>query len=120
MVELKHDLQTMLRDTGREVVEATVRAAEPPDRQLANRVRLGRDVYRRNRRTWKTVATLFGQIRFELTVYQTVERGERCIAPLDHRLGLVAGAASPALADEAARLCADPATRSMLAQRHGI
>lgn len=123
MFEFEHDLQAMLRDAGREVVEATVRAAEPPDRPLPKRVRRGRDEYRRNRRTRKTIATLFGDIRFERSIYQAVERGDRSLAPLDHQLGLVAGVASPALADEAARLSADlpqAATRAVLTRRHAI
>ena len=45
------------------------------------------------------------------------------IAPLEHRLGIVAGAATPALADEAARWQADlpqQQTRTILKQRHGV
>lgn len=84
---------------------------------------MGSCEFRRNRKTNRTVATLFGAITLNRCIYQATERGERSLAPLDHALGIVAGAATPALADEAARLNADLTqqhTRRVLAARHGV
>lgn len=98
----------MLREAGRQTLEYTCNAAEPADEhEHSPRVRRGRREFRRNRRTPNTIATRFGPIVLERMFYQSVEPGERGLAPLERRLGVVAGLATPALADEAARLNAE-------------
>lgn len=122
--EFEHAVEDTVREAGRQTVEFAYNAAEPAGaRQLPPRVQVGSREFRRNRKTNRTVATLFGPIVLNRCIYQAAERGERSLAPLDHALGIVAGAATPALADEAARLNADLTqkhTRSVLAARHGV
>ena len=122
--DFEHEIEAKLREAGRKVVEATYNAAEEEDVQaLPTRVRLAGHEYRRNRKTPRAVATLFGKIRLRRCIYQSSEPGQPGIAPLEHRLGVVAGAATPALADEAARWQADlpqQQTRTILQQRHGV
>lgn len=56
-------------------------------------------VYRRRQRHPNTVATLFGSITINRFLYEPLERGERSIHPLEMRLGIEAGCATPALAE---------------------
>jgi hypothetical protein len=122
--QFEQDVAAELREAGRVTVEWTYNAAEPePAEQLPPRLRLGRREFRRNRKTKNEIATLFGPIVLERTFYQSAEPGEPGLAPLERRLGVVARLATPALADEAARLNADltqQQTRHALATRHGV
>lgn len=122
--QFEQDLQGTLREVGRVTLEYTYNAAEPQDEQeQPPRVRLGRREFRRNRKTPSTVGTLFGSIVLRRCIYQAVEPGEPGLAPLERRLGIVARRATPALADEAARLNADltqQQTRQALEGRHGV
>jgi hypothetical protein len=122
--QFEHDLQGTLREVGRLTLEQTYNAAEPePEHELPSRVRLGRREFRRNRQTPNEIATLFGPIVLRRCIYQAVEPGERGFAPLERRLGVVARLATPALADEAARLNAEltqQQTRAALEARHGV
>jgi hypothetical protein len=122
--EFEHAVAARLREGGRQVVEQTYNAAEDGrSESLPARVKIAGQEYRRNRQTPRDVATLFGKIRLRRCIYQSSEPGQPGIAPLEHRLGIVAGAATPALADEAARWQADlpqQQTRTILKQRHGV
>jgi hypothetical protein len=122
--DFEREVEQLARECGRQTVEHAYNAAEPADaRQLPPRIRVGLSVYRRNRRTRRPVATLLGEITLRRCIYQAVEAGEPGLAPLDEALGLVAGVATPALADAAARLTAElpqRATREALAARHGV
>jgi hypothetical protein len=53
--------------------------------------------YRRNRRTANTIDTRFGPISYERWYFQNTQVRTPGIAPLDVRLGIVAGRMSPAL-----------------------
>lgn len=122
--EFEHEIERKLREAGRKVVEATYNAAEEEDAEaLPKSVKIDGQKYRRNRKTPRDVATLFGKIKLRRCIYQSVEPGQPGIAPLEQRLGMVAGAATPALADEAARWQADlpqQQTRTILKERHGV
>ena len=118
-------MEQTLREVGRQVVEHTYNAAESEDEQspTAARVRVGRREFRRNRKTPNTIATLFGQIVLWRYYYQAVHPGQRGLAPLERCLGVVARLATPALADEAARLSAERTqtqTCQTLQERHGV
>jgi hypothetical protein len=119
------ELEKKLREAGRVVVEHTYNAAEPEedDKMLPTRVRVGRRAFRRNRKTTNEIATLFGPILLRRYYYQAVEPGQRGLAPLERRLGVVARLATPALADEAAQLNAERTqgqTCQALERRHGV
>jgi hypothetical protein len=121
--EFEQQLEEGLREIGRVLAEHTYNAAEPEEKQLPPRVRLGRRQFRRNRKTPRSVATLFGSITLRRCIYQATEAGGKSLAPLEHRLGIVVSLATPALADEAARLNADQTqqqTREALQRRHGV
>ena len=65
------------------------------------------EYYRRRHKTAnRHVATLFGTITLRRFLYQPVEAAERSIFPLEIRLGLAAGIATPALADRVAQYSA--------------
>jgi hypothetical protein len=117
-------LQRLLDDLGRAIVEWTYNASEPVDiATLPARLRRGTDEYRRNRKTPRQVATLFGPITLRRCVYQAVAAGMPGVFPLEHALGIVAHAAAPALADTVGRLAADLTQQQaldVLAERHGV
>lgn len=122
--QFERELEAALRETGRAVVQEVYNAAEPADeKQLPPRVRLGRRVFRRNRKTPNQIATLFGPIALRRCIYQATEPGEPGLAPLERRLGVVARLATPALADATAQLNAEltqQQTRQTLERRHGV
>jgi hypothetical protein len=71
----------------------------------------------------RTVATLFGTITLWRMLYQPVHGVERSIVPLEIRLGLEAGLATPALAERAAQAAAVSTQSAVLAdlkRDHGV
>jgi hypothetical protein len=109
-------LQATLRELGRILVEWTYNHLEPDDRQLMpGHLRLDGDWYRRRAKTPnRGVATLFGTITLWRYLYQPIHGVERSIFPLEIRLGLAAGRATPALAERAARAAADSTQGTVL------
>lgn len=83
----------------------------------------GGEGYRRNRRTANTIDTRFGPISYDRWYFQNTQAKTPGMAPLDVRLGVVAGRMSPALAEVTGRLAADlpqQAARDMLAERFSV
>lgn len=122
--DFERRLKALLDEAGRAIVEWTYNRCEPSDVSLLpSRLRLGTDEYRRNRKTPRQVACLFGPITLWRCVYQALVPGEAGLFPLEHALGLVAHAATPALADVAGRLAAEltqQQTLDVLRERHGL
>lgn len=104
----ENQLQELLRELGRIVAEWTYNHLEPRDRRdLPARIHSQGTWYRRRSRTPnRSVATRFGTITLWRTLYQDVHGVEPAIFPLEIRLGLEAGRATPALAERAARAAA--------------
>ena len=102
-------LQATLRELGRIIVEWTYNHLEPDDRHLMpDHLRFDGDWFRRRAKTPnRGVATLFGAITLWRYLYQPIDGLERSIFPLEARLGLAAGRATPALAERAAHAAAD-------------
>jgi hypothetical protein len=98
-------LQEALRELGRIIVEWTFNHLEPHDRKdLPGQIESGGTWYRRRSKTPnRSVATLFGTITLWRMLYQDVHGVEPSIFPLEIRLGLESGRATPALAERAAR-----------------
>ena len=98
-------LQESLRELGRIIVEWTFNHLEPHDRRdLPGQIESGGTWYRRRSKTPnRSVATLFGTITLWRMLYQDVHGVEPSIFPLEIRLGLESGRATPALAERAAR-----------------
>jgi hypothetical protein len=110
-------LQVNLRELGRIIVEWTYNHLEPDDRRLMpDHLRFDGDWYRRRAKTPnRSVATLFGTITLWRYLYRPIHGVERSIFPLEIRLGLAAGRATPALAERAAHAAADSTQGTVLA-----
>src|SRR5262249_42396309 len=118
-------LQESLRELGRIIVEWTFNHLQPHDRtDLPSQIESGGTWYRRRSKTPnRSVATLFGPITLWRMLYQDVHGVEPSIFPLEIRLGLEAGRATPALAERAARAAATSPQAAVLAalrDDHGV
>jgi hypothetical protein len=118
-------LQATLRELGRIIVAWTYNSLEPDDRHLMpDHLRFDGDWYRRRAKTPnRSVATLFGTITLWRYLYQPIPGVERSIFPLEIRLGLAAGHATPALAERVARAATDATqevVRAALNRDYGV
>ena len=118
-------LQELLRELGRIILEWTLNHLEPHDRKdLPGQIELRGTWYRRRSKTPnRSVATLFGTITLWRMLYQDVHGVEPAIFPLEIRLGLEAGRATPALAECAARAAVtltQDAVLATLRHDHGV
>ena len=118
-------LQELLRELGRVILEWTLNHLEPHDRKdLPGQIESGGTWYRRRAKTPnRSVATLFGTITLWRMLYQDVHGVEPSIFPLEIRLGLEAGRATPALAERAARAAVTSPQDAVLAalrDDHGV
>ncbi len=115
--QFETQLHDALRELGRIVVEWTYNHLEPDDRhEMPGHLRLDGDWYRRRDKTPnRSVATLFGAITLWRYRYQPIHGVERSIFPLEIRLGLAAGRATPALAERVAHASTDSTQGTVLA-----
>jgi hypothetical protein len=100
----ERQLQQLLRDCGRQVVEYAYNRLEPQDPGDAPRqVRFEHLAYRRlKRKTPRAVSTLFGDISLRRLGYRDAQQtGEPLLFPLERQLGVVHGT-SPALRERLA------------------
>jgi hypothetical protein len=112
------DLQDLLREVGRLIVEWTYNHLEPDDRlEMPGQFLWQGEYYRRREKSpLRNLSCLFGPIQLRRFCYQRLESAGRCLFVLDLQLGLVAGVATPALADLVGRLSADLTQRHVLDQ----
>lgn len=113
----------VLRDMGQAVVGHALNRAEPAVEDCPTRIAWGTESYRRRTKTRNTIGTLFGPIELSRCVYECLEAGESCVWPLELRLGIVAGLATPALAERVGRWSAEheqDAVRGLLRTEHGV
>ena len=122
----EHQLEEVLREAGRQVVQAVYQRVEPVVESLPKHVRFEASQYTRlNRKTPQNVWTLFGQIRLCRVGYRPSDKsGDPTIFPTALALGLIQGA-SPALAERAAGLMSDTGMTQRtvlkrLQQDHGV
>ena len=71
-------------------------------------------LYRRRRKYRSAWATLFGTVEVWRYLYEPLERGVRSLHPLERRLGVEAGIATPALAERVGRWAVDHPQRQVL------
>jgi hypothetical protein len=119
----EHEVAALLRQTGRDVIAYAYTHAEPAAEDGPPRIQFGRETYRRRDKTPNTLGTLFGPIELRRCVYECLEPGEPCVWPLELRLGVVAGLATPALAERVGRWSAEheqDAVRNLLRAEHGV
>jgi hypothetical protein len=109
-------LLEQLRELGRIIVEWTFNHLEPRDRKaMPSQMAFQGTWYRRRSKTAnRSVATVFGTITLWRWLYQDLQGIEPSIFPLEIRLGLEAGLATPALAERAARAAASSTQATVL------
>ena len=101
--QFERDLQRVLREIGRVIVEWMLNHLEPEDPNRAEAViAFDHNLYRRREPSPRRhgIGTLFGVIALRRLRYEPWDAGVGlvCIFPLELRLGIVAGKATPALA----------------------
>src|SRR5436305_11453687 len=123
--QFETQLHEQVRELGRILVEWTFNHLEPHDRRdLPRQICFEGTWYRRRSKTPnRTVATLFGTITLWRMLYQPLHGIERSIFPLEIRLGLEAGLATPAFAERAAQAATAGTQDTVLAalkRDHGV
>ena len=101
--EATYDLEQRLlqhtRAFGRRLLQGQLNRLEPENApQLPSPLCQDGNRYRRRAKHPNTIAPLFGSVTLQRFLYEPYEAGERCLHPLEQRLGIVAGCATPALA----------------------
>jgi hypothetical protein len=122
----EHQVDEMLREVGRQIVQTVYNQVEPATESLPKHVQFEASLYTRlNRKTPQNVWTLFGQVRLHRVGYRPSDKsGDATLFPLALAFGLSHGA-SPALAERAAGLMSDTgmtqkAVLKRLKQDHGV
>jgi hypothetical protein len=117
-------LQQLLRHLGLDLCDWTFNHLEPDNRQqLPARLDHDGERYRCRDRSPNNIATLFGTFQLRRYLYEDLEPGNPCLFPLEKQLGIVAGAATPALAERAAWCLAQGpqgGTLAVLARDHEV
>jgi hypothetical protein len=122
--ELEDTLQAAAADACRAILEDEANRVEADDRRaVPAKVRYHKVTYRINKKTPARIATRFGTITLRSFYYLNECDGEPGLHPLWLRLGIGAGAATPALLERVARLAVDHTqseVRAWLAREHGL
>jgi hypothetical protein len=123
--QFETQLQEQLRELGRIIVEWTFNHLEPRDKKdMPNQICFQGLWYRRRSKTPnRKVATLFGTITLWRRLYQPLHGIEPSIFPLEIRLGLEAGLATPALAERVAQAVVtfpQKTVLTLLKDAHGV
>jgi hypothetical protein len=121
---LEQHTAAILREAGRLLLEHEYNAIEPQCLQdCPLRLRLAGQEYRRRPKSRNCLGTLFGEIELRRYLYEATEVGERALFPLEMHLGVVAGLATPALAERLGLWSAEheqEQVRTLLRQEHGV
>lgn len=121
---LENEVHAACMAVGRQVLEHEANRLEPDDkRALPRTVRFQRETYRINKKTPVKIATRFGAITLQSFYYLNETDGEPGLHPLWVRLGIGAGAATPALLERVARMSVDHTqseVRAWLLREHGL
>jgi hypothetical protein len=96
----ERELSDLLREVGRRIMAWTLNRLEPDvDNEAPLRVSVEGRLYRRRRQHPPVVGTLFGPVTLWRRLYEPLGHRGRSIPPLELRLGIEAGLATPALAE---------------------
>jgi len=120
--DFEQDLRKLLDECGRLVVQSVFNQVEPANPQDAPKhmQRDRQDYARKNQKSCNRggIATLFGTIELPRCLYEPLQEardvGQRCFAPLELCLGIVANNATPALAERVSRLAAQHTQQELL------
>jgi hypothetical protein len=122
--ELEQAVQASLREQGRLLLHWLLNQVESPvPEENPRRVVWQGEGYRRRQQHPRRVATLFGSITLRRFLYEPLERGERSMHPVELRLGIEAGCATPALAERVGWWSAQQpqrVVRAILRRDHGV
>ena len=120
----ERELSALLREVGRRIMAWTLNRLEPEaDDEAPSRVAFEGRLSRRRRKHPHAVATLFGLVLLRRRLYEPLGRRGRSMHPLELRLGIEAGLATPALAERVGRWGTDQTqqeVREMLQSEHGV
>jgi len=126
MATFEEQLNRLLCEMGRRIVEWTLNRLEPKSRDEMPAVLVWeQDAYRPKRLSpTRNLNCLFGPIRVSRWLYESLDDlGLPALLPLEHGLGIVAGVATPALANVVACLSVAFTQRQVLEtlrQRHHV
>jgi hypothetical protein len=96
----ERELSVLLREVGRRIMAWTLNRLEPEaDDEAPSRVELKGRLYRRRRKYPRSVGTLFGPVMLRRRLYEPLGHRGHSMHPLELRLGIEAGIATPALAE---------------------
>src|SRR5262249_42064866 len=120
----ERDLSALLREVGRRIMTWTLNRLEPEaDSEAPSRVSFEGRLYRRRRKHPHVVGTLFGPVTLWRRLYEPRGHRGRSIQPLELRLGIETGLATPALAERVGYWATDHTQHEVLemVQRdHGV
>jgi hypothetical protein len=123
-LDLENALHAAAAEACRQVLEREANRLEPDDKDaVAGKVRYHKETYRINKKTPARIATRFGTITLRSFYYLNAEDGEPGLHPLWVRLGIGAGAATPALLERVARMSVDHTqteVRAWLLREYGL
>ena len=124
MAPFERELRALLREVGRRMVAWVLHHVEPAcPEEAPPRVWLQGRASRRRRKQRATIATLCGPVVVWRRLYEPLGQGARSMHPLEIRMGIEAGRATPALAERLGGWAAEHAQRqglAMLTHDHGV
>src|ERR687894_2925009 len=124
MMAFEHDLSALLREVGRQIMVWALNRLEPAnDDESPSQVAYMGRLYRRRRPHPNQVATRFGPVKLWRRLYETLGLGGSSIHPLELRLGIEAGLATPALAEQVGQWSTDHTQQEvldLLEKEHGV
>jgi hypothetical protein len=113
--EFERELSLLICEVGRRIMAWVLNRVAPESNDEApSRLRCEGRLYRRRRQYRSAVSTLLGTVEVWRRLYEPLERGGRSIHPLELRLGVEAGLATPALTAHVGRWAADHTQRQVL------
>ena len=116
MATFERELSALLREVGRRIVAWVLNHVEPEcPEEAPSRLWLQGQAYRRRKKHGTSMATLFGPVGVWRRLYEPLTLGLRAIHPLELRLGMEGGVATPALAERIGGWAADHTQRQVLA-----
>ena len=121
---LENALDSAAQEACRRTLEEEANRAEPDAKTaVLSRVRYHQETYRINKKTPAQIATRFGPMTLRSFYYLNEVDGEPGLHPLWLRLGIGAGAATPALLERVARMSVDHTqaeARAWLQREHSL
>jgi hypothetical protein len=124
LATFERELRTLLQEVGRRMMAWVLNHIEPErPEEMPARLWLKGQTSRRRRKHRTTIATLCGTVDVWRRLYEPLVSGARALHPLELRLGLEAGVATPALAERLGIWAADHAQRhglELLRQNHSV